>query len=376
MPFARPTLTDLRNQAWADMQATGSTLPVAILWCLSWAQAGLSSLHYAFLDKIAAQCAPWTATGVFLEAWAALKGVTREAASFATGTWSGTGTRGSTIAMGASIARGDGFAYVTTASATVASDTTVSVPFVAVTAGAVGNAPTGTTLTLAGASGVNAAGVSGIVTGGADTELDAAMRTRMLLAYAAPPQGGAASDYAEWALAVPGVTRAWVAPLLAGNGSVTVFTMLDVTEAAHSGFPQGTNGVATSETRATTAAGDQLAVANAIYPLRPVTALVYSNAPTPYAVNVTIANLYPSTTAMQAAVTTALQAAFLRAGSVGGTTWPVNSEGAANGTMYPSDLTDALAAVTGLIRYVLTSPSSVITAPVGGLPVLGTVTFV
>ena len=61
--------------------------------------------------------------------------------------------------------------------------------------------------------------------------------------------------------------------------------MMDVSEAAHGGFPQGTNGVAGAETRDTAATGDQLAVANYIYPLRPATALVYACAPASQAVN-------------------------------------------------------------------------------------------
>ena len=34
----------------------------------------------------------------------------------------------------------------------------------------------------------------------------------MLFKYAQPPQGGAASDYIEWTLEVPGCTRAWIEP--------------------------------------------------------------------------------------------------------------------------------------------------------------------
>ena len=378
MPFPRPTLTQLRNQIWADMQTqAGNLLPVAVLWCLAWAQAGIASLHYAFLDRIAEEATPWGATAERMLAWAALKGITALPASYASGTWSTTGATGSSVASGASLTRGDGFVYTTTAIGTPDGSGNISVPFSAATAGAAGNAAAGTVLTLSsGAGGVNPVGVAAAaITGGADPETQDQTRTRMLAAYAAPPQGGAMSDYLEWALAVPGVTRAWVAPNAAGSGTVTVYTMFDVTEAAHGGFPQGSTGVAALESRGTAATGDQLAVANAIWPLRPVTALVYSAAPTGYPVNVTIANLYPATTAMETAVIAALAAALLRVASVGGTSWPVGSEGAANGNVFPSDLTDALAAVPGLVRYTLVSPAAVVTAPQGWLPVLGTVTF-
>ena len=76
--------------------------------------------------------------------------------------------------------------------------------------------------------------------------------------------------------------------------------MFDVANAANGGFPQGTDGCASEETRGPTASGDQLAVAEHIWPMQPVTALVYVAAPVPLPVNVTIASLDPSTVEMQA----------------------------------------------------------------------------
>ena len=80
-------------------------------------------------------------------------------------------------------------------------------------------------------------------------------------------------DYATWAISVPGVTRAWC--LRNGYGAGTVVIMLDAAQAGHDGFPVGQDGVATDEPRGVPAVGDQLTVANALYPLQPVTALVY-----------------------------------------------------------------------------------------------------
>ncbi|MFC7611718.1 baseplate J/gp47 family protein [Teichococcus aestuarii] len=103
----------------------------------------------------------------------------------------------------------------------------------------------------------------------------------MLDRFRAPPQGGAVADYETWARAVPGVTRAWIAPNGMGAGTVVVYAMLDDAQAGAGGFPQGADGVAAAETRATPATGDQLTIADALYPLRPATALVYVVAPTP-----------------------------------------------------------------------------------------------
>jgi hypothetical protein len=86
------------------------------------------------------------------------------------------------------------------------------------------------------------------VTPGADVEDFDAFRTRVLAVYADPPQGGAQSDYVEWALRGsrrhPRLVRPNGGPrhgrrlLHDGRG-----------RGAHGGFPQGTDGVATAETR-------------------------------------------------------------------------------------------------------------------------------
>lgn len=55
--------------------------------------------------------------------------------------------------------------------------------------------------------------------------------------YPAPPQGGSADDYDAWVRTVPGVTRVWLNPLGAGPGTVVLYTMFDLAEAAHGGFP-------------------------------------------------------------------------------------------------------------------------------------------
>ena len=113
------------------------------------------------------------------------------------------------------------------------------------------------------------------LTGGSNTEDQEAFRARVMDAYREPPRGGAEMDYATWAISVPGVTRAWCLRNGYGAGTVVVYIMLDAAQAGHDGFPVGQDGVATDEPRGVPAVGDQLTVANALYPLQPVTALVY-----------------------------------------------------------------------------------------------------
>jgi uncharacterized phage protein gp47/JayE len=377
MSYQRPILSSLIDQAIADVISTaGNLLPIDVLTLMATSNAGLADLHFGHIDRVSLECTPWSAIDN-LESWAALRGVYRIAASYASLTAVFTGTNGVIITSGLTVTRADGVTYTVTTPATIASGT-ATVTITAAIAGVSGNCVVGTPLTLGSAPlGVNAAGVAGSsVTAGADTETDDALRTRMLAVYAAPPQGGALADYVEWATAVPGVTRAWVTTEGSGAGTVVVYTMFDNTESAFSGFPQGTNGGATSETRTTAATGDQLAVANYIYPLRPVTALVYSVAPVAYPVNFRIIDVLPATADMQTAITAALTAVFRRSAAPGGTNWPVTTSGTTNGYLYMSFFTSTLDAIPGLQRYTMVTPNTAIVAPTGNIPTLGTITWV
>ena len=64
------------------------------------------------------------------------------------------------------------------------------------------------------------------VTGGTDAETDDQLRARILHRIQNPPMGGAQADYVTWALAVPGVTRAWAASEQ-GIGTMTVRFLMD-----------------------------------------------------------------------------------------------------------------------------------------------------
>jgi uncharacterized phage protein gp47/JayE len=367
MPFARPTLTALRNQAVQDITTSGvpgldGLLRNAVLRVLAWVMSGLAYSVYGYLDWISREAVPFTATDEFLEAWAALIGVYRKDSTPASGAAQFTGTAGLVLPSGTALTRQDGTPYTSTADATVDSTGVLVVPLVAAVNGAATNADTGVAMAIADpVAGINSGGVTvAPLTGGADQETDDGLRTRMLFQYAAPPQGGAASDYIEWAMEVPGVTRAWIQ---SSGGQVQVYPMLDVANAAHGGFPQGADGCATEEQRGPTASGDQLAVAEHIWPVQPVTALVFVAAPVPLQVNVTIANLDPSTVEMEASILASLQDAFLVIGEVAG-------------TVYPSQLYAAISGTPGVNRFDMTIPAAPITAAAGALPVMGTLSVI
>jgi uncharacterized phage protein gp47/JayE len=234
---------------------------------------------------------------------------------------------------------------------------------IATVTGAVTNCDDGTPIALdPPVSGVNSGGVTvGPTVGGADMETQDALRTRMLIRYANPPQGGSAADYIEWATGVPGCTRAWVIPEGHGPGSVVVYVMFDVANAASGGFPIGTDGAATDEDRTITATGDQLHVADAIWPVQPVTALVYVAAPIALPVNVTLSNLDPNTLEQRTAIAVALDDMFLAKGEVAG-------------TIYPSDIYEAINLTPGVNHFVVAAPTAPIVAGPGHLPVMGTLT--
>jgi uncharacterized phage protein gp47/JayE len=379
MPFSRPTLTDLRNQVATDINAeTGgidALLRFSNLGILGAVQAALASGHYGYLDWIARQIVPFTATDEYLEGWAALKGVTRKAATPGSGQVVFTAVTGSIIPDGTLVSRSDGREYHTRGAVTAnAGFATVSV--FASLPGADGNALPGVGMFLrVGIVGVTGAGaVATALVGGADVESDDLLRSRMLQVYASPPQGGAITDYPNWALAVPGVTRAWAQPGALGPGTIAILFMMDTAEAAYNGFPQGTNGCSQYEARDTAATGDQLLVADAIFPRQSVTALAYAVAPTPNVIAFTIRGLGATpATALQASIGAAIDAALLVGAVPGGRT-------------YLSTIEAAIASIAGAAGFVITaesastgtieqSPVGNILSSSGALPVRGAVTY-
>jgi len=368
MPFARPTLTALRNQAIEDITTSGiksldGLLRNAVLRVLAWVMAGLAYSVYGYLDWIAQMAVPFTARDEFLEAWAALIGIYRKDATAATGQATWNGSPNIYLPTGTPLVRQDAVPYVTTTDGTTDASGNVTVAIAAEVLGAATNCDAGTPIAFATPiAGINSSGETvGPATGGADQELDDAFRTRMLAKYRAPPQGGSAADYQQWALEVPGVTRAWVQPNGTGPGSVIVRFMMDDAQAAHGGFPQGTDGVATAEVRGTPATGDQLAVADHIWPVQPVTALVYSMAPVAAPIDVTLVQLDPDDPDIEAEIVASLNDMFLVKAEIGGTIWP-------------SDLYEAILATPGLNHFTMTEPTQPFTAQQGELPILGTLT--
>lgn len=390
MPFNRPTLTELRqrNEAFiqSELKTIGALLRFSNMGILSDADAGMAYLHYGYLDWIAKQAVPFTATDEYLAAWGALKNISRKPATAANcPSVSFTGTPGATLSAAAVLNRGDGYQYSLDAEIMIASEGNATGSITAILpdpaddstgGGSIGNADLSTLLTLdVSWSGIDSTvTMNAAATGGADIEDEEDFRRRVLYAYQHPLQGGAEADYVQWATSVAGVTRAWCLKHILGIGSVGVYIMCDGDGHSNdTGFPDGTDGVATSEvwgidgTGTGAATGMQLAVADYIWENQPVTALVWVCSPIPKPINFIIDGISGAGTTVKEAIATAISGVFFDNGD------PRGSAGA--GVIYLSDLVYAIAGVANTTGFVLTSPSANIPLGTGELPVLGNVEY-
>jgi len=233
MPFTRPTLQQLVDQAAADLQ---TRLPGAQTQFRRSTLAVLARVHaagehglYAQGEYEARQLSPITAETERLERWASVWGVFRKTTATASGQVTARGVNGSTIAAGLVLQRSDGQRYLTTAEATVGGGV-ATVAVKAQTAGAAANTPAAVALSFVSpVAGVQSVAVvtGGQIGGGADAESDASLRARLLQRIQEPPMGGSVADYRRWALACAGVTRAFVTPLYLGPGTVGVTFLRD-----------------------------------------------------------------------------------------------------------------------------------------------------
>jgi len=388
MSFSIPALSDLTAKAraafsgipgadaWLPINNLGPTAKIVgeCLWDLfgrlSWA------LDQAF---------PVTAEGTYLERHGEQVDIRRREAAAATGLVAITVTDIADFPAGTTFQRSDGVLYASTADLSFGAAGTLSVAALATAPGSASNSVAGTPLSIVASSGAPATGPgaatataaigAGGVTQGLDVEEDGPKyssdlsfyRGRILFRLRNPPHGGNPADYVQWATAVPGVTRVFVERLYAGPGTVRVFPIFDDLFASAGGVAD---------------AGHIEAVIEALAPEQPSAAQVAVVAPTAQVINVTVAGLTPSTTAVQQAAIDELSDAFRRLGRVSGAD-PASAAIlaaqpflAAPFTFSLSWLWQAVADATGEQRHAITSPSADVTVAAGSIPVLGTVTFV
>ena len=345
--FSRPTLAQLVARAREDLLsrlALDDPLRRSDAEAYALVNAGSAHGLYGYLAWIANQVIIDTAEAEFLERWAAIWGITRKPAAPATGTVSFTVLAGAVIPSGTLVQAFDGQQYATTTDA-AGSVPTFTTPIQAVVAGAAGNRTIGQTLTLVSPiAGVQATATAGLLSGGADVEEDAALRTRLLTRIRKPPQGGDADDYVGWALEVPGVTRAWCYPLALGDGTVVVRFMRD------------------NEIPSIPDAGEVATVQAYIDARRPVTAAVTVAAPIAAPIAFTI-HLNPDTAAIRATVQAELSDLLLR-------------EAIPNGSILLSHIQEAISIAAGEVDHTLTVPATDVTNTGGNISTMGAISWV
>lgn len=349
MPFARPTLAELISRSAADIEAalpgTDARLRRSNLGAISRVHAAGVHGLYGYLAYIARQILVDTADGEHLVRHAAQHGITRKAAVYARGQATVLGVNGTVIPSGTGLQRADGAGFITTATETIGGGAAV-LSVRASVAGYAGNSAPGTTLSfvepVGGANSTATVSAAGLV-GGLDVESDDGLRTRVIARMQAPPMGGAAADYVQWALEVPGVTRAWVYPLESGPGTVRVRFVRD------------------DDASIIPDAGEVSAVQTYINARRPVTATVTVSAPTALATNPQI-SVDPDTPAVRAAVQAELVDFYRR-------------EAAPGARLYLSRLREAVSSAAGETDNAVVSPAADITPAAGQIPVLGAITW-
>jgi len=245
MPWNTPTLREVRglvrDSLRASLPGADASVPNSVLRVLSDNQGALCHLTLQYIDWLALQLLPDTAEHEWLdrhgEIWLVGPGGTvgRKVATPAVGLAEFEGPAGTVVPINTQLSSGGGIGYELTATVTIGTIPTKG-PIRALDPGTASNLVTGTPLTVANVPAVTGATVTELY-GGTDEETDDQLRARVLHRIRLPPQGGAAHDYVQWALATPGCTRAWVYPNEMGMGTVTVRVMFDDVRADNGGFP-------------------------------------------------------------------------------------------------------------------------------------------
>jgi uncharacterized phage protein gp47/JayE len=332
MPFTVPAFEDIRGRY---LQAVRNVMPQAAIgpdsdhWIRATAIAAVVEDLFAHQLWIMRQMFPDTADVDRMEKMANQRGLVRKPAAAASGTLQFAGSVGAVVPSGTQVFDAQGNRFASTVTATIGAGGTATATALAVTAGAAGNVAANTAATVdtppTGITGATIVAMSG----GADVESDASLLQRLLLRMASPPQGGAKTDYLQWALAFPGVARAYVYDLRRGIGTV------DVVPFPATGLPSA-----------------QLIsdLYNYINPLRPLgLGMTGFQVIMPTAVNVAVA------------ATLTLASGYTIAGLTSAITAAVNAEFtslAPGDTVYRSQLIGAITNVKGVLDANLTSPAA------------------
>lgn len=346
----RPTLSDIKGRVFADLETNlpgkDANLRYSPLNALGSAIVGQSYEQNGYIEWGLRQATVLYCDDNNLDLHGAIWGVSRKIPTKASGTISISGIASTVLPSGTLFQTSTGLQYITTADATIVGGSATA----NVLANSVGiqcNLAAGVTLSLTSSiTGINNTATVISITGGTDIETADNYRARILYAIQNPTGCGSASDYVQWALSQPGVTRAWCYPLEGGNGTVTVRFMMDNTYS---------NGIPLS--------GDVTSMTTFLNSKRPVTAVLTVSAPTAVPYNITITGLSNSDATTKANVTAEIKNAIVRDAQPGG-------------IIHISRIWAAISLATGEQYFGSTTPSTDTSYTNSQIAVMGTCTFV
>jgi uncharacterized phage protein gp47/JayE len=314
MPWSTPTLRDvrsaIRDAITGRLPGADANVPNSVLRVLSEAMGALCHLTLQYVDWLARQLLPDTAESEWLDRHGDIwlvnaDGSTgRKLATQASGSADFAGAQGTLVPTATQLGYATGVAYRTTAQITIGAAPSPA-PIQAIDPGSAGNLNQGTPLALQ----TPVAGITNVTVvmlqGGTDDETDDELRARILKRIREPPMGGSAYDYEQWALAVPGVTRAWCAPQEMGIGTASIRFMMDDLRAANDSFPLPE---------------DVDAVQTYVDSKRPVTVKqCYVLAPLKQPIEFNIINLNPDNEAVRGTIQTSIEAMLYQLAAPGQT---------------------------------------------------------
>lgn len=352
MPWQSPTLNQLAEQIRADLRGrlpdAQPALRRALLRVVADVDAGAVHGLYGYLAWLAKQLIIDTAEEEWLERWASIWGIRRQAAVAASGAILLTGAPGAQLLNGTEWEHEGGATFTLDVTVTLDAQGEATGSVTAVDAGSEGNLDAGATLRLvtavSGIDGEAEVGADGI-TGGAERENDDRLRERLLDRIQRQPHGGNADDYITWVReAHPDITRVWVYPHKPDIGEVTVRFVCDDLEDI----------IPTAEVVE--------AVETHVDQVRPVTARgFYAVAPDAVPLDLSV-RLVPDTAEARARVEDAVADFLAQTAEPGGTT-------------YREQLSGVIYVAAGESRHELDVPAGNVTHGVNEISVPGAITW-
>jgi uncharacterized phage protein gp47/JayE len=361
MPWHTPTLRKVREQTRDNVTAFLSGAVVLgnnVLRVVSDCMAGLAHLVLRYIDWLALQLLPDTAETEWLDRHGQIwltnadGSIGRKGPTLAQGTVTLTGTNGTYVPKG-SLLSNRRVEYETIEFIVIGDDPT-EVKIRAVEGGTIGNMlPSDPIVLISSVEGADRDATVLSLDGGTDEETDDELRMRVLLRIREPPMGGDKTDYVEWALAFPGVTRAWSFPNEMGIGTVTVRFMMDDLRASDDGFPKLV---------------DIEQVRRYLDTVRPVAIKdFFVEAPIPYLINMTIYGLDEDSERTRAAIEDAMRKQFLDKAEPGVAWFRAWSEEATNSAPGVNSFDLTLEGNDDIRHINMPAP--------GYMPALGTITY-